>query len=109
MKILLLLCYIPILYGNFFKRYHAAYFPKNNSQNTLQQYVEKNITTIETENTNHENINEAEAETETENNIIEKQNNLLTIQEMRKRTLINMIVMGFSLLVCTVPHKIYDE
>ena len=85
MKFSFLLCSLPIFSGSFFKN-PFAYLPKRKSQNFL---IEKNVTN--------------------QNDIIQQETNLLTLKELQKRTLINMIVMGLSVMMFTFPYKVYDD
>jgi hypothetical protein len=80
-----LLCSLPIFSGNFFKN-PFIHLPKRKSQNFL---IEKNITT-------HDDI-------------IQRDTNLLTLKELQKRTVINIIVMGLSVMIFTFPYKVYDD
>jgi hypothetical protein len=80
-----LLCSLPIFSGSFFKN-PFTYLPKRKSQNFL---IEQNITTP--------------------GDIIQRETNLITLKELQKRTVINIIVMGLSVMIFTFPYKVYDD
>jgi len=86
MKIFFFLFFIPIVSGKMFNR-SIPCLPKRKSENLLNDVIEKNIPI---------------------HNINEDDKNLITADELRKRTLINIFVMWVSLMLITFPYKVYD-
>jgi hypothetical protein len=87
MKFFFFLFSLPIFSGSIFNR-SIPCLPKRKSENLLVDVIEKNIPI--------------------KNNIPEYDKNLITADELRKRTLINIFVMWVSLMLITFPYKVYD-